>query len=200
MRRIAQLSFICLLLLFSAALANDKGLTVKGVRFFSYTAFTRVVFEIETAAPYVLTKTADGRAVRFSAYEGSLTLPSALPAIHDSVISGIEQREEGGKLFLVIRLEAGAGDIKDFVLRGPDRIVLDVSKGAPPAPAAAVWKTGGDRAGRRARRQGHRNRDRAGTGKVVYCGPCGFSQENSPEGSAVQSDSDQGQGLDAFAR
>lgn len=140
MRRIAQLSFICLLLLFSAALANDKGLTVKGVRFFSYTAFTRVVFEIETAAPYVLTKTADGRAVRFSVYEGSLTLPSALPAIHDSVISGIEQREEGGKLFLVIRLEAGAGDIKDFVLRGPDRIVLDVSKGAPPAPVPPSGK------------------------------------------------------------
>jgi N-acetylmuramoyl-L-alanine amidase len=26
--------------------------------------------------------------------------------------------------------------VKDFVLRGPDRIVVDVSKGAPPAPAA----------------------------------------------------------------
>lgn len=135
MRRIAQLSLACLLALCSAALADDKGLTVKGVRYFSYTAFTRVVFEIEAAAPYVLTKTADGRGIQFSAYEGPLTLPSVLPAIQDGVISGIEKGEEGGKIFLVLRLEAGAGDVKDFVLRGPDRIVLDVSKGSPPAPA-----------------------------------------------------------------
>lgn len=138
MRRIFQLIFICLLVLPSPALSDEKGLAVKGIRYFSYAAFTRIVFEIESAAPYVLTKTADGRELLFSAYDGPFVLKSPLPAIRDGVVSGMEEKEDAGKLFVVIRLDAAAGDVKDFVLRAPDRIVLDIGKGAaptaPPAP------------------------------------------------------------------
>jgi N-acetylmuramoyl-L-alanine amidase len=39
---------------------------------------------------------------------------------------------------LLIRLEGAAGDVKDFTLRGPDRIVLDINRGTASAGVAAV--------------------------------------------------------------
>jgi N-acetylmuramoyl-L-alanine amidase len=143
MKRIFAIFFICLLALPSSVLSQEKGLTVKAVRHFSYAAFTRVVFEIEAAAPYVLTKTGDGRGLLFSAYEGSFAVKSPLPAIADGVVSGMETKEEGGKLFVFIRLGSQAGEVKDFVLRGPDRIVLDIARTAAmidPVPGVPAEK------------------------------------------------------------
>ncbi len=141
MRLLSTVIFLCLLTLVAGTPFADNGLAVKGARYFSYTAFTRIVFEIEAAAPYVLTKSADGRSLVLTAYEGQLVLKSALPAIRDGVVSGTQVKEEGGKAFIVIHLDAAAGEVKDFVLRSPDRIVVDIAKGAPavsaPAPSAA---------------------------------------------------------------
>jgi N-acetylmuramoyl-L-alanine amidase len=139
MKRFFPFFFLAFLLLPAAARPAEKGLTIKAVRSFSYATFTRIVFELEAAAPYVLTKSADGRSLLLSAYDGPCTVKSSLPQIRDGVIAGVEAKEDAGKLFIVIRLDAAAGDVKDFVLRGPDRIVLDVAKGsvpaAPPSPA-----------------------------------------------------------------
>lgn len=138
MRTTISLIFLCFLLLLSPAGAADKGLTVKAVRSSSYGAFTRVVFEVETAAPYSLTRSQDGRSVLLSAYEGPFLLKSSLPVVHDGVIAGIEAREEGGRNYAVIRLDAAAGQVKDFTLRAPDRIVIDITRGAAAsAPVAA---------------------------------------------------------------
>jgi N-acetylmuramoyl-L-alanine amidase len=132
---------VSLLLVPAGTLSAEKGLTVKGVRYFSYAAFTRIVFEIEAAAPYVLTRTAEGRMLLFSAYEGPFTLKAQLPVIHDGVVSGIESKEESGRNVVFIRLDTAAGEVKDFVLRGPDRIVLDIARGAAPSvPAVAADK------------------------------------------------------------
>ncbi len=130
-----RLILISLLMAPAGSLSLEKGLTVKGVRYFSYAAFTRIVFEIEAAAPYVLTSTADGRMLRFSAYEGPLAVKAQLPVIHDGIVGGMETREEAGRNVVIIHLDAVAGEVKDFVLRGPDRIVLDISRGATAAPA-----------------------------------------------------------------
>ncbi|HEX9021866.1 MAG TPA: N-acetylmuramoyl-L-alanine amidase [Nitrospirota bacterium] len=136
MRTVVELIVLCSLLLPAAALPAEKGLTVNGVRFFSYPAFTRVVFEVEAAAPYVITKTPDGHGLLFRAYDGRLALKSALPPIRDGIVSGVELREEAGNAYLLVRLDPAAGEAKDFVLRGPDRIVLDISRGSAPAGAA----------------------------------------------------------------
>jgi N-acetylmuramoyl-L-alanine amidase len=142
MQRIFQLLFLCVLVLPPPAFADEKGLTVKGVRFFSYAAFTRIVFEIETAGPYVIMKTPDGKGLLLAAYEGPLILKSPLPTIRDGVVGGVETTEDAGRTVVLIRLDASAGEAKDFVLRGPDRIVLDIAKGtAPPAPASAQGST-----------------------------------------------------------
>ncbi len=136
MKRLFPLFFLALLLTAEPALSLEKGMTIRAVRSVSYTAFTRIVFELDAAGPYVLTRSADGRSLLLSSYDGSCTLKSALPQVHDGVIAGVESREEAGRLFIIIRLDAAAGEVKDFVLRAPDRIVLDVTKGpAPPAPA-----------------------------------------------------------------
>jgi len=137
MRPLIKLIFLCLLLLPIAAVSAEKGLTVKGVRYSTYSAFTRIVFEIEAAAPYVLTRTADDRGLMFAPYEGPLVVKSALPSIRDGVVSGVELREDAGRNYLVVRLDTAAGDIKDFVLRGPDRIVFDISRGTAAAMPAA---------------------------------------------------------------
>lgn len=135
MRTPVKIVFLCLLALVAAAsFAADKGLTVKGVRFFTYGTFTRIVFEVEAAAPYVLTKTADGRSLMLTAYEGPLAAPSQMPAIRDGVVSGMELKAMEGRPFIIIYLDLAAGEVKDFVLRSPDRIVLDIMKGAPAAP------------------------------------------------------------------
>lgn len=122
---------------------GEKGLSIKTVRHFSYPTFTRVVFEIEAAAPYVLTKSDDGTGLIFSAYEGMLSSAAEMPKINDGVIQSIELVRDETRPYVMIRLDAGAGDVKDLVLRNPDRIVLDVSRlqaagGHRQTPAAAT--------------------------------------------------------------
>jgi N-acetylmuramoyl-L-alanine amidase len=122
-------------LFLSGAHAVEKGLAIKGVRYFSYSGFTRIVFEAEEAAPYVLTRPDDGRTLHFSSYGGPFTVKVAqLPVINDGVVKGMELRQDGGHRSLIITLGPAAGDAKDFVLRGPDRIVVDVLRGAAIAP------------------------------------------------------------------
>jgi N-acetylmuramoyl-L-alanine amidase len=109
--------------------APEKGLVVKVVRSSTYPAFTRIVFEVEAAAPYVLTRSQDNRSIMLGSYEGPFVLRTPLPRIHDSVVSGLEPWDEGGRTYAVVRLESASLAVKDFTLRGPDRIVLDISRG-----------------------------------------------------------------------
>jgi len=106
------------------------------VRFFSYAAFTRIVFEIDAVSPYVVMKSDDGRSVTFSAYNGPLSVTASMPAVRDGVVKTMELRQESGRTTIVLQLDAAAGEVKDFVLRSPDRIVLDVMKGVVAAPTA----------------------------------------------------------------
>jgi len=140
MRTLFALIVLCLLSSPAGAGAAEKGLTVKGVRHASYATFTRIVFEIELAAPYVLIRSTDGRSVTLSSYGGPFLLKTPLPIVRDSVVLGLESREEAGRTAVVIRLDGAAGEVKDFVLRGPDRIVVDIQKGAAPVPAIPTDK------------------------------------------------------------
>ncbi|MDH4161478.1 MAG: N-acetylmuramoyl-L-alanine amidase [Nitrospirota bacterium] len=131
----------CVLMLccFSAAFAAEKGVTVKGIRFFSYPDFTRVVFEIDAAAPYVLTRSGDGRTLSFSSYGGPFAVSAAqLPVINDGVVKQLENRQDGDRRTIAIVLAQGAGEAKDFVLRGPDRIVVDILRGTPAVTAVGA--------------------------------------------------------------
>jgi len=122
---------VCLVIFSSGVIAAEKGLAIKGVRFFSYSGFTRIVFEAEEAAPYVMTRPGDGRTLHFSSYGGPFTVKVAqLPVINDGLVKSMELRQDGEYRSLLITLGPSAGDTKDFVLRGPDRIVVDVLRGA----------------------------------------------------------------------
>ncbi len=134
MRTFTTLIALVFLLVPGLSRAADKGLVVKGVRYSTYGTFTRIVFEVEEAAPYTLTRSQDGRNIMLGSYEGPLLLKSPLPMIRDGVVAGMEPWEEAGRTFTVIHLDAAAGAVKDFTLRGPDRIVLDISRGASGAP------------------------------------------------------------------
>jgi N-acetylmuramoyl-L-alanine amidase len=136
MRGLIKLIVVCILLLPGASFPAEKGLAVKGVRYSTYPSFTRVVVEIEAAAPYVLNRTADNRGLMLAAYDGPLVVKSPLPPIRDAVVAGVELREDAGRAYLVILLEGAAGEVKDFVLHGPDRIVLDISRGSAPINVA----------------------------------------------------------------
>ena len=138
MRKHLILLFIAVLMLAPGAdaVSSEKGLTVKNVRFFSYAAFTRIVFEIEAAAPYVVMKSDNGRSVTLSAYNGPLLVTASMPAVRDGVVKIVELRQEESRKTIVVQLDAAAGEVKDFVLRSPDRIVLDVMKGVVAAPVA----------------------------------------------------------------
>jgi N-acetylmuramoyl-L-alanine amidase len=125
----------------SGAFTAEKGLLIKNVRFSSYPAFTRVVFEVEAAAPYVLNKTADGKGLLFTAYNAPMTIQGKLPVIRDGVVNGVEVSQDAGRTAVLVRLDTAAGEIKDFVLRSPDRIVLDVMRGTAPASLTPEKKT-----------------------------------------------------------
>jgi N-acetylmuramoyl-L-alanine amidase len=129
MRTTSLLIILAFLALPAASGAAEKGLTIRGVRSSTYATFTRIVFEVEAAAPYVLTKSRDGLSIMLGSYEGPLVIRTPLPAIHDSVVTGMDAAEEAGKTFLAVRLATAAVEEKDFSLRGPDRIVLDIMKG-----------------------------------------------------------------------
>lgn len=134
MSMIMSVILLCLLVFPQSAFSAEKGLTVKGVRYFSYSTFTRIVFEVEAAAPYILMRSTDGRSVTLSSYDGPFLLKTSLPMVRDSVVTGLESQEEAGRVAVVIRL-GPVGEVKDFVLRGPDRIVIDIAKGAAPVLA-----------------------------------------------------------------
>ncbi len=136
MRTIFTLIIMAFLSLPASTWPAEKGLTVKGVRYSTFAAFTRIVFEVEAAAPYVVTRSQDGKSIMLGSYEGPFVLKSPLPMIRNGVVAGMEPWEEGGRAYAVIRLDAAAANVKDFALRGPDRIVLDITKGAVPAAAA----------------------------------------------------------------
>ncbi len=142
MRAHILLMVFAVLLLPAGSGAADKGLVVKGIRYSTYAAFTRVVFEVEGAAPYVLTRSQDGRSIQLGSYEGPLVLKVPAPMIRDGVVAGIETREEAGRNFAVIRLQTLAGDVKDFTLRGPDRIVLDIARSGAATSALPVQPEG----------------------------------------------------------
>jgi N-acetylmuramoyl-L-alanine amidase len=116
----------------------EQGLVISGVRHASYATFTRVVFEVEAAAPYSLTRSSDGRSIMLGAYEGPLVLKSPLPLMRDQVVASLMPWEESGRTFAVIRLHFPAGEIKDFTLRGPDRIVIDIMKDGATGASAPV--------------------------------------------------------------
>jgi N-acetylmuramoyl-L-alanine amidase len=137
MRTLFALIVLCSLSLPVGAGAAGKGLTVNGVRHASYATFTRIVFEIEAMAPYILIRSTDGRSVTLRPYDGPFLLKTPLPTVHDSVVLGLKLRVEAGRTVVGIRLDEAAGEVKDFVLRGPDRIVIDIAKGAG-ASAAPV--------------------------------------------------------------
>ena len=136
MRTLALILCACMLLAAAPAAAAEKGLAVKAIRFFTYPAFTRIVFETETAAPYVLTRSGDGRTIYFSSFGAPFTLPAApLPVIQDGVVKQLDPRQDRDQRAIIISLGPLAGEVKDFVLRGPDRIVVDIARGAAAAPA-----------------------------------------------------------------
>jgi len=51
-------------------------------------------------------------------------------------VAGMETTEEAGRTFLAVRLATAAVETKDFSLRGPDRIVIDIMKGTAASAAA----------------------------------------------------------------
>jgi len=141
MRTLFALIVLCSLSLSVSAGAAEKGLTVNSVRYASYATFTRIVFEIEAAAPYVLIRSTDGRTVTLHSYDGPFLLKKPLPMVRDRVVLGLESRGEAGRTAVVILLDGAAGEVKDFVLRGPDRIVIDIAKGAAvPVPVPPTEK------------------------------------------------------------
>lgn len=120
--------------------AAEKGLAVNSVRHASYAAFTRIVFEVEAAAPYVLIRSTDGRSLTVSSYDGPFLLKTPLPMVRDGVVLGLESRTEAGRSVVILLLDGTAGEVKDFVLRGPDRIVIDIAKAAAPVPVPPADK------------------------------------------------------------
>lgn len=143
MRVVAGILGGVLIALAMIAGAAEQGIIVKGVRYFSYPTFTRIVFETEAAAPYVLTRSGDGRSLSFTSFGGLFgNAVSPLPVVNDGVVRQLEARQDGDRQSIVILLGPSAGEAKDFVLRGPDRVVVDIQRGAAPAaqarPAAAV--------------------------------------------------------------
>ncbi len=137
MRTVIRFFILFMLITTADALSAEKGLVVKNVRYFSYSAFTRIVLEVESASPYVLNKTADGKGLMFAAYNMPLEIQSHLPIIKDGVVRGLESVQDAGRNTIIVRLDAAAGEIKDFVLHSPDRIVLDIARGIAPASSAS---------------------------------------------------------------
>jgi N-acetylmuramoyl-L-alanine amidase len=132
MRTLIKFILVFMLTLPCAAGAAETGLVVKSVRHFSYPTFTRIVFELEAATPYVLTKTSNGKALVFTSYNMPCTVKATLPAIKDGVVGSLELSQDAGRNTIIINLDTAAGEAKDFALRSPDRIVLDITRGSAP--------------------------------------------------------------------
>jgi len=128
MRIVKSLVLLAVLLVPGGALAAEKVMTVTGMWHFSHGNFTRIVFEVEEAAPYVVSRSNDGRSVVLSSYDGLFALKTPIPPVQDALVAGIEPWNESGKTYVVLQVADSGSAMRDFTLRNPDRIVLDIMK------------------------------------------------------------------------
>lgn len=128
-----------LVLLFSATMAWGSNLT--DVRLGVHKDYTRVVFQLDGAAPYRLLNLRsvdDGTRILIVAIDAN---PAEIPVVQGGKsrqVKGVRVREAStGLADIRIRLR-GDMELKEFVLRKPDRIVLDFfDAGAGVAPLAS---------------------------------------------------------------
>jgi N-acetylmuramoyl-L-alanine amidase len=136
--RMRYLRLFIVLLLFAPAFtyAAEPGLVVTNARQVTHDSFTRMVFEVEAAGPYVLTTSSDGGSIILGSYEAPLVLKAPLPQVRDGVVSSVEPWRESGRTYVVVHLADAGSQVEDFTLRDPDRIVIDIRKKPAPVPAA----------------------------------------------------------------
>lgn len=135
MHALNSLILLVVLLVPAETFSAEKGMTVTGMWHFSHEDFTRIVLEVEEAAPYVVSHSNDGRSIVLSSYEGAFALKAPIPVVRDAIVAGVEPWDESGKTYIVFQIVNPAGEIRDFTMRNPDRIVLDImKKGATAAP------------------------------------------------------------------
>lgn len=113
------------------------GSNLTQVRVGAHGAYTRVVLQLDGAAPYELTRLRPrdgGEKMLFVEIDAAQAGVDSVPAANSPHVSAVRiDSVEEGKTRLRVRL-AGDMELKELVLRGPDRIVLDFY---PPGSGAA---------------------------------------------------------------
>ncbi|MBI2525404.1 MAG: N-acetylmuramoyl-L-alanine amidase [Candidatus Rokubacteria bacterium] len=100
------------------------------LRLRSYPSFTRVVIETAGAIPYTVEASRDEVRVRLAGL--GLQAPQA-QEVDDGLVDGLRLAPANGDAVLRVALASRAGEVKDFTLQDPPRIVIDIHRPKQPA-------------------------------------------------------------------
>ena len=143
---ILRLTAIAFLLLVAAPPSASAALTVEDVRIGAQPAFVRVVVDLDGATAKFNEIDASDSAVRDGSARVDISRNGIVAPAIDRSAQGVRARVSlAGANRARIQLTAATGQFKyvrTFVLHGPERIVIDLYRSAPPSSAAAEIRTG----------------------------------------------------------
>ncbi len=100
------------------------------LRLRSYPSFTRVVIETAAAVPYTVEASRAEVRVRLAGL--GLQAPQ-VQEVEDGLVGALRLAPDNGDAVLRVALAAQAGEVKDFTLQDPPRIVIDIHRPKQPA-------------------------------------------------------------------
>ncbi|HUG36064.1 MAG TPA: N-acetylmuramoyl-L-alanine amidase [Candidatus Limnocylindrales bacterium] len=101
------------------------------LRFRSYPSFTRLVVESDSAMPYTVESGAEEIRLRL---RGLALSGARAQEIGDGLVEQVTLEPAGGDAVLRVKLDSTAGQVKDFSLQDPFRVVVDIYR--PKEPVA----------------------------------------------------------------
>ena len=108
------------------------------LRFRSYPSFTRVVVESGSVTPYRVEPGAEEIRVRL---RGLVLSGARAQEIDDGLVKQVTLEPAGADSVLRVKLDSSAGQVKDFALQDPFRVVLDIYRPKEPVAQDAARPT-----------------------------------------------------------
>jgi hypothetical protein len=112
--------------------------TLNEVRVGNHGDYIRIVFELSSHAQYQLDEDMGASKISVRFLGTSMTTPKSLESAQASCLAGVNTLQQDDQVIAQLRFNSGWNKVNPFILREPDRMVLDVFCGegasADPAP------------------------------------------------------------------
>jgi hypothetical protein len=117
---------------------SAEAATLNEVRVGNHGDYIRIVFQLSSQVEYQLNQDTGASSITIRFFKTDTTISKSLELAQASCLAGVNTLQQDDQLVAQLRFNSGWNKLNPFILRGPDRMVLDVfcgeGGGAGPAP------------------------------------------------------------------